>query len=97
MPAMVRIKELDGAYYWLDSVLYVNSDHPEADALEANSILPAINQAAFNRLKELTETNRLLRAENRECADAYQRGYTQGVADAAVGKAEKTTDWQPRG
>ena len=94
---MTRIKKLDGAYYWLDGVLYVNTDHPEADALVVDSVLPAINQTAFNRLQELTETNRLLRAECRECADAYQRGYSQGVADAAVGKAERTTDWQSRG
>jgi hypothetical protein len=83
------VPDLDGAYYWLDGVLYFNSDHERAAELRFNEPrLPAINQAAFDRLQELTETNRRMRSELRECADAYQRGYSQGIADAAAQTVE---------
>jgi hypothetical protein len=82
---------VDGRYYWLDGVLYVNTDHRLATELTADSPqLPAINQAAFELVRGLTETNRRLRSECREHADAYQRGYTQGIADAAVQVAERS-------
>jgi hypothetical protein len=87
------LSDLDGRYYWLDGVLYANTDHHGAAELRAaQSLMPAINQAAFDRLQELTETNRRMRSELRECADAYQRGYTQGLADAAASVMESATD-----
>ena len=87
------VPDLDGAYYWLDGVLYANTDHHGAVELIADEPwLPAINQAAFDRLQELTETNRRMRSELRECADAYQRGYTQGLTDAAASVMESATD-----
>ena len=66
-----RLPNLDGRYYWLDGVLYVNTDYRLATELTADGPqLPAINQAAFDRLQELTEENNRLRSECRECADA---------------------------
>jgi hypothetical protein len=58
------LSDLDGRYYWLDGVLYANTDHPCAAELSAaQPSMPAINQAAFDRLQELT----------RQTADSDQR------------------------
>ena len=87
------LSDLDGRYYCLDGVLYANTDHHGAAELSAaQPSMPAINQAAFDRLQELTETNRRLRSTIREHVDAYQRGYTQGIADAAASVMESATD-----
>jgi predicted secreted protein len=67
--------ELSDSAYLLDDVLYIKLDQPG---------LPAINEAAFLRLQELTEANRLLRALCRESADAYERGYHQALKDSAA-------------
>lgn len=82
---------LGDACFVVDGIVYINADHPAAATFQADRPdMPAINQIAFKRLLELAEANRRLRATCRESADAYQRGYTQGMADAAAQAAEQT-------